>query len=127
MDTRDAVTEYAARETGVSLTSRLETLFWLQLQQAGLDDGWERQYRFCPPRRWTFDFALPYRALAVEIEGGSFVYGRHNRPSGFAADLEKYNTATLLGWRLLRFTGAMLNEDDAIPWVRKLVESYTPR
>jgi very-short-patch-repair endonuclease len=62
------------------------------------------EHRFAPPRRWRFDLAFPDHKLAIEIEGGAFTRGRHTRGAGFIKDMEKYNTATLLGWRLLRFT-----------------------
>ena len=54
-------------------------------------------------QRWRANFAyLPGRVL-IEIEGGIWVQGRHNRAAGFNADLEKYLEAGLLGWRLFRF------------------------
>jgi hypothetical protein len=52
--------------------------------------------------------------LAVEVEGGSWVHGRHVRAKGFAADCEKYNAAVLLGWRILRFTPAMIEAGAAL-------------
>jgi len=64
----------------------------------------EREYRFHPKRLWRFDFAWPESRIAVEAEGGIFVSGRHNRPSGMANDCEKYNAAALLGWKVLRYT-----------------------
>lgn len=63
-----------------------------------------REYRFHPKRRWRFDYAIPSHKIAIEIEGGVWTYGRHNRARGYLADMEKYNEATRLGWRLLRFT-----------------------
>ena len=42
--------------------------------------------------------------VAAECEGATWVQGRHNRPQGFAADCEKYNSAAELGWRLFRLT-----------------------
>jgi len=33
-----------------------------------------------------------------------WIRGRHNRPLGYMRDLEKYNTAANMGWRVLRFT-----------------------
>ncbi|MGH8266225.1 MAG: hypothetical protein ACRETH_01625 [Steroidobacteraceae bacterium] len=72
-----------------------------------------RQYLFAESigRRWRFDFALREYLLAVEIEGvcvrrlaGELaVTGRHGTISGIRGDLEKYNTAALLGWTVLRF------------------------
>lgn len=65
-----------------------------------------REYRFSPPRRWRFDFAWPQFKVAIEIEGGHWTGGRHTRGAGFEADCEKYNAATLQGWRVLRITAA---------------------
>ena len=67
-------------------------------------------------RRWRFDFAWPGRMLAVEFDGGAWVPGggRHARAAGFAADHEKMNRATLLGWRVLRFTARHLTDGSAL-------------
>lgn len=62
------------------------------------------EYRFHPERRWRFDFAYPDLKIAVEAEGGVFSAGRHTRGMGFVNDTEKYNQATLLGWRVFRYT-----------------------
>ncbi len=70
-----------------------------------------REHRFCPGRRWRFDFAWPEVKVYVEIEGGTFVGGRHVRPLGYAKDCEKYNAATLAGWAGLRFTTDMIAKD----------------
>lgn len=70
------------------------------------------EYRFHPSRRWRFDFAWPKLRLAVEIEGGLY-HGRgggHVSVNGFIGDCEKYNAATLLGWRVLRYTERCLRQ-----------------
>jgi len=49
----------------------------------------------------------------MEIEGGTWVSGRHTRGKGYLNDLEKYNEAVILGWRLLRVTPQMLRDGTA--------------
>ena len=81
--------------------SRLEARF-LRLWQSVGGPPLERELLFHPGRRWRADFAhLPSRTL-IEIEGGIYVNGRHNRGAGFAADLEKYLEASLARWRVVR-------------------------
>ena len=60
------------------------------------------EYRFHPTRKWRFDYAFPRARVAVEVEGGVFTQGRHTRGAGFRKDMEKYNAALVLGWRVLR-------------------------
>jgi len=81
-----------------------------------------KEYRFHPTRKWLFDFAYPDQKIAIEVEGGTWVQGRHSRGSGFQADCEKYNTATLLGWKVLRFTRAMV-EGNATETIKQLLEN----
>lgn len=71
-----------------------------------------REYRFAPPRMWRFDFAYPERKVAVEIEGGVWSGGAHTRGKHFESDCEKYNTAVVMGWRVFRFTGGMVERGD---------------
>ena len=67
----------------------------------------EREYRFHDVRRWRFDFAYPDHKVGIECEGGTWAKGRHTRGSGFAKDCEKYNTASMMGWTVLRFTSGI--------------------
>ena len=60
--------------------------------------------------------------LAVEVEGGSWIHGRHVRGRGFEADCEKYNAAVLLGWRILRFTPAMVESGAALSAVKRVFQ-----
>jgi hypothetical protein len=62
------------------------------------------ELRFAPPRRWRFDWCWPDLKLSLEIEGGVWTKGRHTRPSGFLRDVEKYNAAAVLGYRIIRCT-----------------------
>lgn len=62
------------------------------------------EFTFHPKRMWRFDYAWPNKKIALEVEGGSWINGRHNRGSGFMKDMEKYNAAANLGWRIIRCT-----------------------
>jgi len=67
-----------------------------------------REFRFHPVRQWRVDFFWDYSALfngplALEVEGGAWISGRHNRPIGFAKDMEKYRELTFSGIWLLRY------------------------
>lgn len=65
---------------------------------------WVAEHRFHPVRRWRFDFACPALRVAVEIDGGVWTMGRHNRPSGYVRDMDKFNAAARMGWVVLKFT-----------------------
>ena len=96
--------------------SDLERAFCTYLVQTAGELGrclvsYHREYRFAPPRKWRFDFAWKADKVAVELEGGTWSGGRHTRGAGFEDDCEKYNEATRLGWRVLRFTSSMLVRD----------------
>jgi hypothetical protein len=71
----------------------------------------EREFIFAPPRKWRFDFAFHTFRLAIEVEGG---YGGRHQRGGFVTDMEKYNTAAKMGWKVLRYTTAMVKRGDAI-------------
>lgn len=63
-----------------------------------------KEFKFHPVRKWRFDYAIPEYKIALEVEGGVWTGGRHTSSVGFMKDMEKYNTATLMGWRVFRTT-----------------------
>jgi hypothetical protein len=85
------------------------------------------EYRFHDTRKWRFDLAFPDQRLAVEIEGGIWQYGRHNRASTFIKDMEKYNNACMLGWHLLRFSTEMVKKGEAVECIKQFMESKNGR
>ena len=98
--------------------SQLEELLLLHILAERLPEP-EREYEFARValgRAWRFDLAWPLRRrpLAVEIEGGVRMIGRHQRPGGFADDLVKYRAAVQLGWDVLRFSGAEVRDGTAV-------------
>jgi len=78
-----------------------------------------REHRFHPVRRWRFDFAWLPQKLAVEIHGGAWVSGGHNRAGHQASDNEKSNTAQTMGWKVLVFNTVQMKD---LANVRKVVE-----
>jgi very-short-patch-repair endonuclease len=65
-------------------------------------------------RRWRFDAAWPDLSVAVEVDGGAFVGGRHVTGTGFEKDAEKMSTAAAMGWRVLRITPRMIEDGRAL-------------
>jgi hypothetical protein len=103
--------------------SSAELLLEVQLEQAGIP--FVREYRFHPERKWRSDFmvghnfAWPVRGrYLIEVDGAAWTNGRHVRGKGFEADLEKLNAAALLGFRVLRFTPAMVEDGRALAVIR---------
>ena len=81
----------------------------------------EREVRFDPFRRWLFDFVLT-DDLSAEVEGGIWIQGRHNRASSIEKDFEKYNSAAIRGWRVLRFSTAMVEDGRALETIKKALK-----
>jgi hypothetical protein len=98
--------------------SQGEDALRFQLRAAGVEDP-DEQHVFARPRRWRFDFAWPAVLVAAEVEGGSWIKGHHSFGKGFEADCEKYNAATLLGWRVYRVTPAMIDDGRALALVEQ--------
>lgn len=87
--------------------------YLFQIQAAGLEMP-EFEFSFHDDRRWRADFAWPDRMLLAEYEGGIYTKGAHVRGKHFESDCEKYNEATLLGYRVLRFTHRMVHDGMAL-------------
>ena len=112
------------------MTSNLEETLALHMRAAGLSPV--REYRVgaeavggagkglrsrlaeAELKDWRIDFAFVEDKLAVEVEGGTWTGGRHTTGTGFDADCEKYNKLTLMGWRVLRFTGTSIKSGVAL-------------
>ena len=72
----------------------------------------KEEVKFHPSRKWRFDFVLePVKTkIAIEVSGGHFIpQGRHTYGKGYEKDLEKINTAQLMGWIVLQYTGNTLS------------------
>lgn len=76
-------------------------------QECGLPAP-EFEFKFHPERKWRFDVAWPEDAkrwgghnVAIEVQGGLFSSGRHNRGAAMLKEYEKLNEAAAMGWRVL--------------------------
>ena len=102
------------------MRSKVDTLMWVHLKETG--ETFIEEYLFATPRKWRFDFALVCQKIAIEIEGGAFTRGRHTRGVGFINDMEKYNFAVKMGWKVLRFTPAQVLNGSAIAFIREVLQ-----
>jgi len=82
-----------------------------ELKAAGLPLP-EKEFMFAKSigRQWRFDYAWPEQKLALEVEGGVWMEGRHVRGSGFIEDMNKYNCAAAMGWFVVRVIPAQMND-----------------
>ena len=102
-----------------------EALLSLHLRAAGIHACPE--YQFCESRRWRADFAIPEHKLLIEVDGGNrmakivngraVAIGRHTQD----ADMEKLNEAAILGWRILRFSPAMVKSGVALQTIERFL------
>lgn len=85
------------------------------------------QFKFAKAlgREWTADFAWPDLMLLVEIDGGIWRCGggAHSRPAAILRDMAKHNDATLLGWRVLRFSSDEVKSGHAVRFVERVMDS----
>jgi very-short-patch-repair endonuclease len=96
--------------------SALEDRLVAQIRAAGLPTP-QREQCLIPGRRFRCDLIWAGPRLVVEVDGGTYIQGRHSRGSGQAQDAEKHNLLTLLGWRVLRVTTTHVRSGDACCWI----------
>ena len=106
-----------------SLLSDLEDKLEFQLKSAKIT-GFTREYKFHPKRRWRLDFAWVDKKIGVEVEGGIWLpRSGHNTGVGISRDVEKGNALTLLGWKLIRVTGKMIKNGEALVLLEEMFDS----
>ena len=101
------------------MKSKAEELLAFQLKAVGI--VFEREVKFHPTRKWRADFVIG--RLMIEVEGAVWTNGRHTRPKGFIADLEKYNSATELGYQVYRFTTEDVKSGAALRRIEIILQS----
>lgn len=101
------------------VASHLEETLAFHLRCSNLEPV--REYRFHSERKWRFDYAFVAEKVAVEIEGGIFVQGRHSRGASMLSDMDKYNAAAELGWCVLRYAGQHIKSGAAIAQIERVL------
>lgn len=98
--------------------SEAEVLMEAQLWKAGLMP-FCAEYRFYSERRWRFDFAWPDNLVALEIDGGLYVNGGHNRGSKIIDEHDKFNEAAIMGWTVLRVDPKKVRSGEALQLIKR--------
>lgn len=73
------------------------------------------------------DYAWPDYMIALEVDGGVWIRGRHSRGSGMIGDMEKYNHAACDGWRVLRVTPSTLLATDTFAMLARVLTGAAPQ
>lgn len=114
-------TNVPRRKTRQAANTQKITDLFTSIVKVDLKEDCVKEFKFHPTRRWRFDYALPAHKIALEVEGGVWTGGRHTRPQGFLRDIEKYNTATLMGWRVFRITPDELVRSTTLNLLRQAI------
>ncbi|NNH86229.1 DUF559 domain-containing protein [Acinetobacter sp. ANC 4279] len=93
----------------------------LSLQLKALKIEFEREFKFHPKRKWSADFHIIGKKILVEVEGGIWSGGRHTRGKGYIGDMEKYNSATMMGYQVIRFSTEQVKSGLAVQQIEKMV------
>lgn len=72
-----------------------------------------REYTFAEGHKYRLDFAFVDVKIAVEVDGGNF-NGGHSRGKAYEGFCRKINLANDLGWKVYRFTTAMIRSGEGI-------------
>lgn len=78
-----------------------------------------REFKFHEKRMWKADFYWHQHCLMLEAEGMIWTGGRHTHPVGYLEDMQKYNAAAVLGYRLLRVPTYQLSADSTIELLKE--------
>jgi very-short-patch-repair endonuclease len=93
------------------------------LATGGTGPGVRQRVKAAGLHDWRMDFAWPDLMLAVEVEGGAWVGGRHTRGEGFLADLRKYEAAQRMGWTIYRTAGELIKSGNALATIEQLIKA----
>ena len=85
-----------------------------RLATSGAEWPFVAEHRFHAARRWRFDWACLDILLAIELQGVTHfgrAIGGHQGADGIERDMEKFNAAIELGWRVLLYSQRQVQRD----------------
>ena len=116
---RKTATKRPKKAKGEKIVSEGESTLSIQLK--ALKIGFEQEFKFHHKRNWKADFHIIGKKILVEVEGGIWSGGRHTRGKGYIGDMEKYNSATMMGYQVIRFSTEQVKSGLAIQQIEKMV------
>lgn len=122
---RISLTEYrtsnsARLKKAHTKSAEVRRSFLRQCRDAGVEQP-ATEFQFHPTRKWKFDFCWIEKRIALESEGGLFsARGGHRTYTGIKRDMEKYNAAAKLGYRVFRFTPDEITNGTALHYFLEL-------
>ncbi len=105
------------------MTPLQDRIFLAALNQAGIPAP-VAEFRFHHLRKWRMDFAWPDFKLALEIQGGIFIKGRHSRGASLLKEWEKLNMAAINGWRIIYCQPSDAASAEIINTIRAAITEY---
>lgn len=124
----ESIKAYLRKAKEVKKRSQTEKLKERFLDQWRLAKGpWPlaSEFRFHLTRRWRFDYAFAPCKLAIEIQGGLFINGGHNRGAQQEQDFEKYNIAGCMGWTVFQLGTRMMTPEFIEPIAKFMNDRLT--
>jgi hypothetical protein len=111
------------KESSKTSGSKLEDDLLWELMTNGFPTPYPQQElspRITPKRKWSVDFVFHlqnFQKLHVEVQGGTWIRGRHSRGVGARSDAQKLNYASCIGHRTLYITSDMIRDKTALDWI----------
>lgn len=103
----------------VSVEKNTIELYLKQMVQSGIIESYETEHQFTKKRKFRFDWFIPCLNLALEYEGIMSDKSRHTTITGYTGDINKYNLALTLGFKVLRYNA--LNYQNAYLDIEKII------
>ncbi len=86
--------------------------------------GRKFRFDFAWEEVWKDEHTATWPMVALEVEGGIYTRGAHGSISGIKRDMEKYNLAASLGWRVLRVTPENLCTNETISLIQTTLGNF---